>query len=51
MINVDGVTKENIKEYNENCHKLLIINKWGFWICKIITLFNSTSQQPNIDKI
>ena len=32
-------------------HKLLIINKWGFWICKIITLFNSTSQQPNIDKI
>ena len=56
MTNFDDVTKENRKEHNPNCpqipdnlYRVLVIGFLGF--AKINSLFNLTSQQPDIDKI
>ena len=50
MINIDDVTKENIKEHNLNwpCGILIIE---GSGSRKINSLFNLINQQPDIDKI
>ena len=56
MINIDGVTKENIKQYNSNWlqipdhpYRILIIE--GYQSGKTYSLFNLINQQPDIDKI
>ena len=56
MINVDDVTKENIKEHNPNLpqspdhpYRILIIGGSGSG--KTNSLFNLINQQPDIDKI
>ena len=56
MINLDEVTKENIKEHNPNWpqipdhpYRILIIGGSGSG--KTNSLFNLISQQPDIDKI
>ena len=56
MINFDDVTKENIKEHNQNWpkipyhpYRILIIRGTGSR--KINWLFNLISQEPDIDKV
>ena len=56
MINIDDVTKENIKKHNPSwpqisnySRRMLIIRASGSG--KTNTLFNLLSHQPNIDKI
>ena len=56
MINIDDVTKENIKEHNtdwpqilDHRNRTLIIG--GYESGRINSLFNLISQQPDIDKI
>ena len=56
MINFDDVIKENTKEHNPNWpqipdHPYRILITGGSGSGKIISLFNLTSQQPDIDKI
>ena len=56
MINFDDVIKENTKEHNPNWpqipdHPYRILITGGSGYGKIISLFNLTSQQPDIDKI
>ena len=56
MINFDDVIKDNVKEHNPNWpeipdypYRILIIG--GSGPGKTSSLFNVTSQQPDIDKI
>ena len=56
MINFDDVTKENIKEHNQNWpqipyHPCRISIIWGSGSGKINSSLNLRSQQPDIDKI
>ena len=53
MINLDDVTKENIKEHNPNWPQIPDnINNWRLWIKKKTnSLINLINQQPDIDKI
>ena len=56
MINIDDVTKENIKEHNTDWpqildHRSRTLIFGGYESGRINSLFNLISQQPDIDKI
>ena len=56
MINIDDVTKENIKEHNTDWpqildHPYITLIIGGYESGRINSLFNLISQQPDIDKI
>ena len=56
MINIDDVTKENIKEHNTDWpqildHPYITLIIGGYESGRINSLFNLIIQQPDIDKI
>ena len=56
MINIDDVTKENLKEHNTDWpqildHPYITLIIGGYESGRINSLFNLIRQQPDIDKI
>ena len=56
MINIDDVTKENLKEHNADWpqildHPYITLIIGGYESGRINSLFNLIRQQPDIDKI